>query len=106
MKIIRLSTFNRSAKKADLSESMIADLAKSLARNPTMGDLVQGTGGVRKMRLAMPGKGKSGGARVIHFAHLSDDTVYLILVYKKNIQANLSAQQKKTIKRLIQELKS
>jgi len=47
-------------------------LVAYLAHHPTAGDLVPGTGGIRKLRWALPGRGKSGGARVIYFFHGTD----------------------------------
>ncbi len=65
-------------------------LIEFLARNPTAGDLMQGTGGARKVRWAAGGKGKSGGARAITFYAGPDLPVFLLAVFGKGEKANLS----------------
>jgi len=61
-----------------------------LAANPRAGDLMQGTGGVRKLRWARGGRGKSGGVRVIYYYHSAAMPLYLLTVFGKNEKANLS----------------
>ena len=61
-----------------------------LAANPKAGDLMQGTGGVRKLRWARGGRGKSGGVRVIYYFHSEAMPLYLLTVFGKNERANLS----------------
>jgi hypothetical protein len=65
-------------------------LVDYLARNPMAGDVIQGTGGVRKLRWALAGRGKSGGARVIYYYHDSALPVFALTAYAKNERANLS----------------
>lgn len=61
-----------------------------LAANPTAGDLIKGTGGVRKLRWALAGRGKSGGSRVIYFHHDADMPLFALTAFAKNQQADLS----------------
>jgi len=63
---LHLPGFNRSAEKA-LSEMELQAALAAVARNPEQGDLIEGTGGIRKLRVAGSGRGKSGGARLIYF---------------------------------------
>jgi len=77
-----------------------------IARNPKAGDIVQGTGGVRKMRIALPGRGKSGGARVIFYYQDDEWPVLLLEVFAKNEQADLTKAQRNTLAKLIAELKA
>ncbi|MBV9992238.1 MAG: type II toxin-antitoxin system RelE/ParE family toxin [Alphaproteobacteria bacterium] len=67
-----------------------AALVDHLARHPDGGDLIKGAGGVRKLRWALAGRGKSGGARVIYFFHNADMPLYVLSVYAKNRQADIS----------------
>jgi hypothetical protein len=77
-----------------------------IARNPEVGDIVQGTGGVRKVRIALPGRGKSGGARVIFYYQDDQWPVLLLEVFAKNEKANLSKAQRNAVAKLIAELKA
>ena len=76
-----------------------------IANNPLSGDLIQGTGGVRKIRwLSKDNKGKSGGARVIYYYHNNNIPLFLFTVYKKNQKVNLSEKEKKKLKQIIAEI--
>src|SRR5207249_2809730 len=77
-----------------------------IARNPAEGDLIPDTGGVRKIRWARSGSGKRGGVRVIYFYHSGDRPLYLLLVYAKARRENLTAEEKKIVRKLAAILKS
>jgi len=66
----------------------------SVAADPTAGDLIVGTGGARKLRVAGRGKGKSGGYRVIHYFAAEDVPVFLLALYGKGRQADLTQAQR------------
>lgn len=66
-----------------------------IAADPQAGDLIQGTGGLRKVRIPLAGRGKRGGARVITFFHDADMPVFLITVYAKNVRGDLDPRQRK-----------
>ena len=83
-----------------------AVVIEEIARNPKAGDIVPGTGGVRKMRIALPGRGKSGGARVIFYYQDDEWPVLLLEVFAKNEQANLTKAQRNALAKLIAELKA
>lgn len=76
-----------------------------IARNPEAGAIVPETGGVRKVRWARAGSGKRGGARVIYFYHDRDHPLYLLMVYAKARQENLTADEKRTVRSLVEMLK-
>lgn len=73
-----------------LDDDERALLIDHLAANPLAGDLVPGTGGVRKLRWALEGRGKRGGARVIYFHHDAKLPLFLITAFAKNDRADLS----------------
>ena len=71
-----------------------------VASNPTCGELLQGTGGVRKVRFALGGGGKSGGARIIYFFHSPRMPIYFITVFTKNEKSNLSQAERNALSKL------
>jgi hypothetical protein len=79
-------------------------LVDYLAYHPAAGDLIPGTGGVRKLRWALEGRGKRGGARVIYFHHDADMPLFALTAYAKNARADLSQRDRNDFKRLTQIL--
>ena len=73
---------------------------KNLPEILAKGDLLRGTGGFRKVRMRLPGRGKSGGVRVIYYYLSADGVVYLVSLYAKKVQENLTAKQTKQLKEL------
>ena len=102
--VIETEAFARRADKL-LSPGERDELVAFLAANPTAGDLIEGTGGVRKLRFSARGKGKSGGARVIHFFLPEDGPLYALLIYAKAEQADLRPAQRKLVAELAAQLK-
>jgi len=89
-----------------LSDEEYGEFQKALSLDPELGDLIPGGGGLRKVRWSLPGKGKRGGIRVIYYWAVSSDIVYLLLLYKKARQENLTPDQVSILKRLVKgELK-
>ena len=77
-----------------------------LARNPQAGDLIPGAGGIRKVRFAAQGKGKSGGVRVIYY-YLDDDLpLYALLIYGKGRKTDLSPDEREAVARLAAGIKA
>ena len=72
-----------------VDDETYADLQAELVKEPTRGQVIQGTGGLRKIRMAARGKGKRGGVRVIYFHLTDDEIVLLVMVYAKAVQANV-----------------
>jgi hypothetical protein len=89
-----------SATRKLLTEGERAVLVDYMAHNPLAGDLVPGTGGVRKLRWALEGRGKRGGARVIYFYHSVDIPLFALTAYAKNERANLSQQDRNSFRQL------
>ena len=76
-----------------------------IAANPEAGDAIPETGGVRKVRWRRSGSGKRGGARVIYFYHDGNRPLYLLMVYAKARQENLSPAEKLVVRKLAAILK-
>jgi hypothetical protein len=77
-----------------------------IAKNPQAGDLIPETGGVRKIRWALAGTGKRGGARVIYFYHDADRPLYLLMVYAKARQEDLTPEERRAVCKLAATLKA
>ena len=77
-----------------------------LATNPTAGVVIVGTGGVRKLRFAIGGRGKSGGVRIIYYFHDERLPVYVLAGFAKNEKATLSAAECNALRRLVDRLVS
>ena len=80
-------------------------LEQILLDNPKIGDVIQGTGGARKMRIQLDGRGKSGGGRVIYLDVFENEKLYLLFAYPKNMQDNLTPEQKRMIKTIVDAIK-
>ena len=83
----------------------IETVAVYLIDHPDAGDIIPGTGGVRKMRWAAKGKGKRGGARIIYMYVVIDARVYLLRCYAKNVKTDLTAGEKKELRQIAAHLK-
>ena len=77
-----------------------AALILYLAGNPTAGDLIPGTGGVRKLRWGLEGRGKRGGARIIHFFHGSRLPLFLLTAFAKNERTDISGADRNSFREL------
>jgi hypothetical protein len=76
--------------KGCMSDDERIEAIKMLAENPECGDIVPGGGGIRKVRFAVGSKGKSSGVRIIYYFHNERVPVFLLAVFAKNDQANLT----------------
>ena len=76
-----------------------------LQDNPEKGDIIQGSGGVRKARLRLPGRGKSGGARVIYLYLANHAVIYFLTLYTKKEQADFTPKQREAVASLVEEIK-
>ena len=85
-----------------LSDEEYRRLQSHLAVAPEAGAIIRGTGRIRKVRWGREGKGKSGGVRVIHNWQTSEDEIYLLTLYSKGEASDLSAEEKKTLKRMVE----
>jgi hypothetical protein len=89
-----------------LSESERLDIVNYIATYPKAGDLIVGTGGVRKLRWRRGGSGKSGGVRVIYYFHSEIMPLYLLTLFAKNERADLNQAQRNELSKLVKLLVS
>jgi hypothetical protein len=87
-----------------LSDEDYRLLQNDLAKNPQAGDLIPGGGGIRKLRFALPGTGKRGGARLVYYWQTSKHKTYMLLAYAKAKKENLEPEQVAILKALVKEL--
>jgi len=80
------------------------DLLYYLSSTPKAGNLMQGTGGIRKLRWSSKGKGKSGGSRVIYFFYNETIPLFLLTIFSKNEKINLNKAERNELAKLAKEL--
>jgi mRNA-degrading endonuclease RelE of RelBE toxin-antitoxin system len=100
--IIETSVFTRRVGEL-LSDEQYRLLQGHLVRNPEAGVLIKGGEGLRKLRWGQRGKGKSGGVRVIYYWAVAPEQILMLFVYPKNEQADLTAQQAKTLAGIVRQ---
>ena len=74
-----------------LSDEELRELQSALIADPEAGDVIPGSGGVRKLRWRARGRGKRGGYRVIYFAKLAQGLIWMLTIYPKNVSENIPA---------------
>lgn len=84
-----------------LSDNDLPALENALLENPQIGDVIEDTGGARKMRIQLEGRGKSGGGRVIYLDVFEKESLYLLFAYPKSMQSDLRPEQKKAIRIMV-----
>ena len=104
MQIYRTKTFRKHVKKLGVTEAEISALEEEIAANPTIGDVIAGLKGARKIRFAFGGKGKRGSGRVIYTLLLREDIAYLLVAYAKNEKSDLTQDDKDAIRKFIETL--
>ena len=101
--LVPIGTFEDKARRL-LGKSGFDDMLEFLARRPKAGRIIQGTGGLRKVRIARSGKGKGGGTRVIYYYHNKDKPVLLLLIYAKADLENMTDAQKAQLKKHVEAI--
>lgn len=103
--VAELPEYIRRAEKL-LSDAERRDVVDYLAIHPKAGDVMEGTGGVRKLRWGRGGRGKSGGVRVVYYFHSGAMPLYLLTLFAKKEQANLSKAERNELAGLVDILVS
>lgn len=86
-----------------IADDEYARLQRALMEQPEVGVIIKGSGGIRKIRWGLPGRGKSGGARFIYYWHVARDTILMLDVYTKNEKEDLSDDELKALRRVVDE---
>lgn len=103
LEFIETPTFTRLVLQLLTDEEYLA-MQNTLLENPERGDLIQGGGGIRKLRHALQGRGKRGGLRAIYYWLKDDHQIYMLVIYPKSSKDNLSAEELAILRELVKEL--
>ena len=103
---VMLPEFDKKWKEIGFTDKELKTLQEELTINPNKGDLMQGTGGLRKIRVAFEGRGKSSSARVCYVDFAVYERIYLITAYTKNEKDNLTKEERNEVKKVIELLKN
>ncbi len=85
-----------------LEDNEYRELQNFLIDQPDSGDLIQGTGGLRKLRWNLHNKGKRGGIRIIYYWRVAEDQIYFFTLYAKNEIEDLSDDDKKKLRQMLE----
>ncbi len=88
--------------KAMMDDELYRELQKALVIKPDFGDIIKGSGGLRKIRWKLKNQGKSGGVRIIYYWLSSANQIYMLFAYKKSKQSDLTPDEVATLKLIMQ----
>jgi len=107
MELVRTQSYKagiKRLKKLGATDLDILAMEDAVAINPEVGDVIPGSGGMRKVRFGYAKKGDRGGGRTIYYVVVDDDAVYLLVTYPKADKEDLTADELKLFKKLVKEL--
>ena len=102
MRFVETTVFTRQVT-ALVGDEEYRALQNALALRPMGASVIRGSGGLRKLRWARGGSGKRGGLRLIYFWEPRDETFFMLFLYSKNVQGDLTPAQARILRRLVQE---
>jgi mRNA-degrading endonuclease RelE of RelBE toxin-antitoxin system len=102
MVIVETSIFTRQVQQL-LTDEEYRKLQTALVNRPDTASIIRGSGGLRKVRWALPGRGKRGGVRVIYYWAVHQEQILMLFMYGKNERDDLSSAQLKTLRRTVEE---
>ena len=86
-----------------MPDELYAEFQCAIAERPDIGDIIPGTGGLRKVRWKLAGSGKRGGIRIIYYWITETDEIYMLFAYAKASSENLTKEQEKLLSKIVQE---
>ena len=102
---VETASFRRSWINQGLGDDELCDLQMAILENPKAGAVIEGTGGLRKMRWSKPPKGKSGSVRIIYIDYEQYSVTYLIYVYSKGEKADITDEERIRFRKIIEEIR-
>lgn len=103
---IEVPLFIKQWKEIGFSDNELFQLQNLLLDQPDRGAMIEGTGGIRKMRFALPGRGKRSSVRICYVDFPEFGSVYLITVYRKSEKETLTDEEKQILRQLVKDLKA
>ena len=103
-RFVEISSFSRKLRELGGSE-LLRDIQNAIMDDPSVGPVIQGAGGIRKMRIATEGRGKSGGCRVLYIDFSKAKVTYLLMLFPKNQKDNISDEEKALLAKMATQLK-
>lgn len=100
-----MPVFEKQWQEAKLGDDELRDLEILLCGYPDAGDVIQGTGSLRKLRWSLPGKGKRGGIRVLYVDYSEYEQIFMITCFRKSVKETISDSEKQVIKKLLRKIK-
>lgn len=86
-----------------VDDDSYSKLQENLVLNPEIGNLIPGTGGLRKIRWKLPGIGKRGGVRIIYYWKVKEEQIIFLLIYPKNVQDDMTDKQLQILNKILKE---
>ena len=102
MKIVETTIFTRRVTQL-LSDDEYRLLQQALVLRPELGPIISGSGGIRKVRWQIRGRGKRGGVRVIYYWAVAQDTILMLFIYGKHERSDLTPAQLKVLRQIVEE---
>lgn len=102
-KFVFWTFFDSVCKSIGIDDSAMQEIENVILLNPKAGDMVEGTGGARKLRIRLKGRGKRGGGRIIYYD--TGTVIHFLLAYTKKMQADLTPAQKKVLHEITREIR-
>ena len=102
--VLQTDDYVQSVKHLGLTDAEAHAIVLKISENPLIGDVIKGTGGARKWRVPLRGKGKSGGCRVVSYYAGEDIPVFLLDIFSKGEKINLTQSERNALKEILQGL--
>ena len=104
LEFVHLPAFDRTLARLGITDDELREMQQQILDRPGIGAEIPGTGGVIKLRVALRGRGKRGGARLLYFWLRRGSLIYLLFIYPKRVQENLTPDQLRQIRRMVDDI--